>query len=177
MKTYVLSFLVFIFLFLSCQKDKFRLPSEQIVIFEVAYSNWAWGYQHKGFFITVDGERLAYETSPDYRPLDENNEISTADLVFNLSLADSTLSEINVSKIERKAADISEAATGEVTSEEGTSADFGGVTAYAYQQIDSNTYQRIILGGCGDRNLVNSNKKAKKLADWLLDIWESPRCF
>jgi len=155
-----------------CEKE-YEAPGDQPVYFEYHYENWAWGHQERGWLIDGDGAVRAYDFPEKYRLPDSAGYLSAQDLVYNLSMCDTTLQIIDPSDLNNHIGLISGAATGEIGEEESVAFDAGSsvLSCYLYDP-ELNLYQYVFLASSGDWKQINDSRDAKILVNWIKGLGE-----
>ena len=176
------NFRLFIFLALvyfsltGCAKessiDKTNILSQKI-FFQYEYVNYAWGFQHQGWFIDSTGNVYSYNLPENdaWKRGDENGVISASDLNENMSKANLTGYRINTGELASKVDLINKAKLGEITEPVWAAADAGAMI-YSCYTYDSSTksYKKILLKQLGDYRADNKSKSADYLYRWMESV-------
>lgn len=152
--------------------DKTSILSQKL-FFQYEYINYAWGFQHQGWFIDSTGKVYSYNLpeSDTWNSGDENGVISASDLNENLSKAHSTGYTINTRELASKIDLINKAKLGEISEPVQVGADAGAMI-YSCYTYDSSTksYKRVILKKLGDYRVDNNSKSAYYLYKWMESV-------
>jgi hypothetical protein len=153
----------------------------QRLLFERARSNFAWGTQSNGRFVTADGDVYEYSTSLQddgtfgdlLRREDRMTEQQVSAKYGPSPVLVETISE---SELLTMFALVAEARTGALF-EAYCGAD-GGMDEYVAWLYDPSTllYSPVLIGAEGDTCVVNSNPAAATLMDWLCTLTGGMRC-
>lgn len=163
--------LIFIFcinIFFSCQKET-RLKTSQIAYFELTYENHAWGSFYGIIMIDGDGNILIPSQSS-FSHLnypDDNNQLSSEDLVHNLSIVDSVIQTVPQMELDIAIDKIPATLNSSLGKEENVGADRGKYQYYAYLLLENGKYQKILLGQRGDWNRYSNVTEADELVDFI----------
>lgn len=163
--------LVLLFLTLlgsSCEKSDYMGPEDQPVFFEYRYVNRAWGVADRGWLIDHEGRLMGFDLPVDYRWPDSTGHVSTADLEYNLSQADTILSIMGAKEFEKHVRMIQGAAEGNLGERRPRGADMGSsyLSCYAYDPRSA-SYTFVLLAQRGDWEQDNLSAEAEKLVKWL----------
>lgn len=156
-----------------CSKEYYYGPEDQPVYFEYRYINYAWGLADRGWLIDNEGNIRGFEFPESYRVPDSAGHISTADLEYNLSQADTLLSSISIGEFEKHIKLIGGAADGNLGEAKQRGADMGSavLSCYAYDP-DNDAYSYVLLARKGDWEQFNQSAEAEKLVKWLKEQGE-----
>ncbi len=146
--------------------------SEQRVVFEKTYVNYAWGYALSGQYIDTEGNIYSYNHSQEeWNPIDPNR-ITEAELreKYSNSELQSTIDPETILDYRNL---IDAAADGPFLETEQIIFDAGTVTfvAYLYDSSDS-TYIPVLLVQGGETNQTNLSLEALTLSLWLAQVFE-----
>jgi hypothetical protein len=148
------------------------------ILFQYSYINYAWFFQHEGFFIDNEGQILTYSRSSNIHPYpdnwhfpDENNRITEAEMNENLlqtEISEKKIDKAILQKYARKLSSIKENAYIEYQN----SYDAGASVpvCYLYDEY-TKTYKEILLSQYGDFVSINKDKTAKEIDEWLTAIF------
>jgi hypothetical protein len=173
----IIGFGLVIFFLLSCEKKVDDLKpdfSNQKVLFQVDYINFAWGYQHSGFLIDSSGHVYCYQLPKDWNNCDSNRFLTVSEMDSNLNWTDSICYTINKHELDLKKQLIIEASKGTISEPIHEMYDFGGIE-YSGYLLNKKTqkYESILLKQTGDFQIDNSSHAAIDLYNWLLTINKS----
>ena len=162
-------------LFVSCTKDKVTIPSSQKILFGCFFINYAWGYNHQGFFIDNEGKIMNFSQIGNHNDVswnfpDEYGNISESALMENLQKT-----TINETKIDKNTLKLYSDKIYSVEDDDFTEYqamyDAGASICVCYH-YDENTgmYKQVLLSQEGDWVKTNNNEYAKQISDWLSSI-------
>jgi hypothetical protein len=168
MKTKNLIFLLFLVL-TSCNSE---LPNfKQKVLFELHYSNWAWGYQNRGFLIDSLGYVRAFDLSKktsEWNSPDSTGYITKDKMDGNLEFCDSVICQLNADTLSHYIGKIWGASKGTISKPEMQMADFGELVYSAYIYDDkTNRYKVVMIKTYGDWMSNNSSTEAEEIYAWM----------
>lgn len=145
----------------------------QNILFEVQYINFAWGYQHSGFYINKKGEVFNYKydaNSAVWKPNKDN--YYTEEELLNKYKPNNTLVDtidkciiFNKKKLIPQAMQSNYSDTTQIGADQGTTS----YICYYYNSI-KNKYLEIVLEQDGDWNYKKESLEADSLINWLKDI-------
>jgi hypothetical protein len=163
-----------IFLFASilagCKKN-YIVSDKQVILFQMEYINYAWDYQHRGYFIDNEGNILTYDNPQEWNFPDNGSVISQDKLFENLSKC--TISEriIPREELEKFSKHIRNIASSKVSAPKNVGADMGSITYNCYQFDEGSlTYKSFLIKMEGDNTCENLNFFSKKVASWMKEI-------
>jgi hypothetical protein len=154
-----------------------RAPS-QLVLFQQAFINYAWGYQNRGWFVDRDGYVKAYRVSGNADSWNlaektgpDSGYIAQAALEENYALADRIIYQVPSKELAEKYSLIAQAAEGPYSPRTQTAFDAGAVYFIAYMpDQDRSMYRQVLLSLSGDFSRFNENPAAQELEKWLVGI-------
>lgn len=168
--------LIAIFLYtvvsISCEKDNYQILSDQPVLFQFNYINYAWGYQHTGWFIDPYGSIHGYNLPNKWVFPESDGYISKIDLLTNLRSADKEyVYRISSSELATYTNLIIRASNGAISDLVNAACD-AGVASYNCYIWDTGKqkYKAVLLKQDGDFEQKNTSKEAEKITDWLEEI-------
>lgn len=169
MKTKKIISALILILITSCNSES---PDfKQKILFEVHYTNWAWGYQNNGFLIDSLGYVSAFDLSKktiEWNSPDSTGYISKEKMDQNLSFCDSVITQISSDSLSHYVGKIWEASKGKLSKPEMQMADFGEISYYAYIfDANTNRYKRVTIKQFGDWMINNSSSEAEEIYNWL----------
>jgi hypothetical protein len=153
-----------------CKKNH-SLNENQQILFQFDYLNYAWGYQHHGFFIDSEGNVLKYSNPEGWNFPDSELNLSAAKTEENISKCIPAGISIDKDELLRYASYINNISQSKVTAIKNAGAD-GGTSQYICYQFSANsgTYKGHIVKMEGDFTCENLNYYSKKVALWMKDI-------
>jgi hypothetical protein len=160
----------------SCKKNEITISTSQKILFECFYINFAWGYNHQGFFIDNEGRIMDYSQYGNYNDTiwnfpDNQGNISEQALMENLQKT--TIRDILIdTNILKKYADKIYLVTNNDFTEYHASYDAGSIVYVCYR-YDENTriYEQVLLSQEGDWVKINNNEYALQISNWLTSIY------
>ena len=156
-----------------CKKN-YIVSDKQVILFQVEYINYAWDYQHRGYFIDNEGNILTYNNPQEWNFPDNGSVISQDKLFENLSKC--TISEriIPHDELEKFAKHISNIASSKVSALKNVGADIGTTTFTCYQFDEGSlTYKSSLIKMEGNSTCENLNFFSRKVASWMREISDS----
>jgi hypothetical protein len=152
-------------------------PPEAKYVFAVTYDNYAWGVQHRGFFITTDGELFFYDhklSDDNLTGIYLNNTYTEIEISENFGDEPTLFEQIDLEELTLLRNKIPAAQQGELSDDEQACNDMGRLAFFAFT-FDPNTekYTPVLLEKYGDSTQINYADEAKQLRDWLLEKTES----
>ncbi len=151
------------------------IPSEQKLLFEASYVNYAWGFTYSGIYVNAAGEVWSYQ-SKDGAPRDPSLEVSVkasmteAEITAKYASSAKLLTTVPKDVLLAKLASAREAERGALT-ESGNCADYGVITYVAWRyDPGSGQYAPTRLGADGDAASRNSSPSAEVVVEWLASL-------
>jgi len=171
------TFLVKIFLFLlivlfitGCKKNNV-ISEKQAILFQIEYINYAWGYQHNGFFIDSEGNVLTYKNPQKWNFPDKNLNLSESQVNDNISYCLNSGKKIPREELLKYVNFIKNISSSKVTALKNVAADAGSLEYICYQfSENSGTYKGYLIKMEGDFTCENLNFYSKKVTTWLRNI-------
>lgn len=150
--------------------DDPELPTELAVLFQYEYINWAWGYQHRGWFIDNHGNRRKFDISEsgNWKNTDNDGYISKEDLAFNFAKATEIAQQIPLLAVVQNEQLIPGTVNGDLSEPESGGADMGAFAYFCYAWNEElQMYKKQLLTVEGDWRQHNTNTDAIALTKWL----------
>ncbi len=162
---------VFVFFFLAgCNKHDV-INDNQEILFQYNYINYAWGYQHNGYFIDNEGNILAYNNPEEWNFPDNNYNLSKEQFIENVHHCHKTGEKIEYNELIKYTGYIKNIASCKVTARKNIAVDAGSSEYICYQLSGNNElYKGYIIKIEGNSTCENLNFYSKKLASWMKDI-------
>lgn len=149
-------------------KPKDTLQSEQLVYFQVVYRNYAWGFQHNGYYIDAKGNAHRYNLPATWIGCDSLSEISAEDLKKNLEQCDSIVPFKLQLDLQEKILLIDRIDQSNISTRTNRGADMGACSYFAFTyNNETKKYKRIFLETIGDWSYKNESLEAIELCNWL----------
>ncbi|MGE5419876.1 MAG: hypothetical protein ACM3UT_06795 [Chloroflexota bacterium] len=156
-----------------CREDSI-VSHDQEILFQLDYTNYAWGYQHYGYMIDNQGRILTYD-NPDKWNFPDNNFILTEEQVeHNISMCRISDEKISREELEKFSSYIEKISTSKLTAMKNTGADAGTLQfiCYSYSE-NTQVYKGILIKSEGDFSAENLNFHSKKVIAWMRSIEET----
>ncbi len=173
MKLYLTKLLLLFSLFLAftgCKKN-FVISDRQVILFELKYVNYAWGYQHRGFLIDNEGNVLSYNNPEGWNFPDSEYRLNEKQVGENISRCTHTGIRIPKTELNKYSGYIKNIASSKVTALKDVAADAGSTEYICYQfSENSGTYKGYIIKMEGDFTCENLNFYSKRVAEWMKNI-------
>lgn len=153
-----------------CKKN-FVVNSEQEILFQMDYVNYAWGYQHYGFMIDNEGRILVYDNPDKWNFTDENYVLTADQVAENISMCRISAERIPEEELKKFASYIENIASSKVTAIRNTGADAGIMQIICFRYSGkSPAYRGYLIKSEGDISAENLNFFSKKVIAWLREI-------
>jgi len=164
----LLSFLVFTSAALeSCRKGNV-ISSEQKMLFQYSYVNYAWGSNNQGLIIDTEGNLLLYNNPEKWNFPDNSSTLTQAQVKENLSYCVSTGRKVTGAELQKYASYIANLAASKVTAKKAVAADMGTFNYYCFTYSEgSSSYREVTIRTAGDFEFENLNFYTKKIIDWM----------
>jgi|WetSurMetagenome_2_1015567.scaffolds.fasta_scaffold104495_2 hypothetical protein len=157
----------------SCQKKDNSISevfpnTNQLVLFQVEYSNYAWGYSHNGIIIDSSGNVGYFKYPKNWHDMDSLGYISESEMNDNLSQIDTIYLTVDKNTLLRNFNLVQYAAEGEISIPESTGADMGETvySAFIYDPV-SRKYKQVLINQFGDWSRNNKSREANQILHWL----------
>lgn len=165
-------FLVFLFLIIGCDKDDDILSeTDQTILFQCEYVNYAWGYQHNGWIIDSAGNVRRFRKPEQWHFVDSLGLISSKDMHDNIQKTDSIILKIDKQTLLYYFEKLKDASKGKLSEprQEMFDAGIAQFSGYLYQE-DSKKFKQVILRQIGDMAFENRSAEANKIYNWMLQL-------
>ncbi|MDD5773146.1 MAG: hypothetical protein PHX78_06735 [bacterium] len=153
---------------------------KQKFLFELEHINFAWGYNHYGFYIDNEGSIYSYQYSKNDKKFDfnENKFYTEEELSEKYSHLKKLIKVIDIKILNEKSKLIESASKGNYSERVGMGADQGGTDYIAYLfDPKINKYKVVELCVEGDWSYFNLSDSAKDLTSWLKNILKTEEIF
>jgi hypothetical protein len=176
MKTSTLKIILGILLLMltaACKKDNL-ISDKQTVLFQFEYINYAWGYQHTGYFIDKEGNVLTYNNPREWNFPD--NDLTLSDKQIAENIAKCSLSSVKASKedVQKYSNYIKNICSSKVTALKNVAADAGSSEFSCFQFSEkSGLYKGCLIKMEGNFTCENLNFYSKKVVLWMKGISKS----
>jgi len=154
-------------------------PIDQYILFEICYSNFAWGSILRGFYVTNDGQVIHYNYNGTAWPAPQwYEEYTEWDLLFRYSHNPEPCRIIPPDELYAMYELVPAAGEGELSDSVARCFDFGEVYFVAYIfDADNCVYQPVLLELAGDFAQKNFAPEAEQLVEWLMMCgWDDIPC-
>jgi hypothetical protein len=166
-------------IFLSCLlavvitgcKKNITVSNRQAILFEFEYVNYAWNYQHYGFFIDNEGNVLTYNNPETWNFPDRDLRISEDKVAENLLMCTNSGIRIPKPELQKYSNHIKNIASSKVSALKNAADDAGSAEYICYHYSESTgMYKGTIIKMEGDFTCENLNFFSRKVVEWLKDI-------
>ena len=157
----------------ACQKNN-GLNEKQTILFQFEYINYAWGYQHTGYFIDKEGNVLTYHNPQEWNFPD--NDLLLSDKLFAENIARCSLSSMKISKeeLQKYSNYIKNISSSKVTALKNIAADAGSSEFICFQMSEkTGQYKGYVIKMEGNFTCENLNFFSKKVVSWMKGISRS----
>lgn len=162
-----------IFVLMSCEStddsinEVFPGP-DQLILFQVEHSNYAWGYSHNGILIDSSGNIGYFNYPKNWHYIDTAGYITESDLIENMSQIDTFYFKVERSTLLRFFSLVRRAAEGEITKPVSAGADMGETVYSAFLfDHDARKYKQVLINQFGDWSRYNKSPEASQIHQWL----------
>jgi hypothetical protein len=167
-------FSLFTILLITGCKKNIVISKKQMILFQVEYINYAWGYLHIGFIIDSEGNVLTYKNPLDWNFPDNDFIITQNQVKDNISKCTNSGEKISKVELQKYANYIKNISSSKVTALKNVAADAGSLQYTCYQFFEnSGTYKSYLIKMEGDFTCENLNFFSKKVSIWLKSINDS----
>ena len=176
MKTFRINFffiLLTAFFVIGCKKNVV-INEKQAILFQVDYVNYAWGYQHNGFFIDNKGNVQTYKNPQIWNFPDKNFNLSENQVRDNIGHCLNSGKKIPSEELKKYSSYIKNISSSKVTALKNISADAGSMEYICYQfSENTGSYKGSLIKMEGDFTCENLNFFSKKVTIWLKNLNDS----
>jgi hypothetical protein len=165
--TFMISVLV------SCQNKETLIKevfpnTNQLVLFKVEYTNYAWGYSHSGILIDSSGKVGYFKNPKNWHSIDTSGYISESEMNDNISQIDTFYLNVNKNILLKNFNLVLYAAEGEISKPISSGADMGETvySAFLYDSV-AREYKHVLINQSGDWSRNNKSPEASQILDWL----------
>jgi hypothetical protein len=157
----------------SCQNKETSIfeaspNTNQLVLFKVEYTNYAWGYSHSGILIDSSGKVGYFKNPENWHSIDTSGYISESEMNDNTSQIDSFYLTVDKNILLKNFNLVLYAADGEISKPINSGADMGETvfSAFLYDSV-AGEYKHILINQSGDWSRNNKSPEARQILDWL----------
>ena len=165
--TFLISVLV------SCQKNNNSINdvfpnTNQLILFRVEYTNYAWGYSHSGILIDSSGKVGYFKNPKNWHSIDTSGYICESEMNDNISQIDSFYLTVDRNILLRNFNLVQYAAEGEISKPNNSGADMGETvhSAFLYDPV-AGKYKHVLINQSGDWSRNNKSPESKQILQWL----------
>jgi hypothetical protein len=156
-----------------CKKNIVN-TGNQVLLFQLDYVNYAWGYQHNGFLIDNEGNILTYSNPEAWHFPDNDLILSEKDVNENINKCTHSGIKIPAEELHKFSNYIKNIASSKVTAVKNTGADAGSTEFICYLFSQSTLkYKGTLIKKEGDFTCENLNFFSKKVVVWMREINDS----
>ncbi len=160
-------------LFVACDRDCGGKPVtiDSFALFQYEFKNEAWGHQHEGWFIDVEGVIGHYELPSVWIEPDSMGFLTEEELDLNMAKADEIIGNVNNADLNTYSELLNQVNPFDLSSFEVVGADGGDGYLYGYQwKPSSGRFHRVLLARGIDYHQRNLDPEAVEITEWLIDI-------
>ena len=166
----ILLLCLFTVMMTGCKKNNV-ISNRQAILFEFEYVNYAWNYQHYGFYIDNEGNVVTYMNPEIWNFPDRDLRISEDKISENLLMCKNSGLRIPKSDLQKYSNHIQNIASSKVSALKNAADDAGSAEYICYQYSESTgMYKGTIIKMEGDFTCENLNFFGKKVAEWMKNI-------
>jgi hypothetical protein len=168
---YALGLIILTILFSTGCKKNYIIREKQAIMFQLDYTNYAWGYEHKGFIIDYEGNVLIYNNPEVWNFPDKDFSMSKKQISENISSCIRSGMKIPDEELHKYTNYIKNIASSKVSAIKNVAADAGSLKFICYQLSESTgIYTGHLIKMEGDFTCENLNFFAKKTSSWMKEI-------
>lgn len=166
-----ISFLLCVVLLTSCEKQKGDVTfpnANQKILFQVEYTNYAWGYSHNGFLIDSSGTITLFKYPQSWHNADLKGYISESDMEENIKQLDTISYTIDKSEVLKYFSLLEGILKGELSKPYNRMFDAGETdySGFLYDQ-EKKQYKQVLIKRDGDWSIDNNSPDAEAVFHWL----------
>lgn len=152
----------------ACANDLLPRPQPGAYVFEVQYTNYAWGPTWQGVSVDANGDVWSFDASDVRNPQPESDPITGVALQAKYAHHRRLVAHVGAQELALREAMIAAAAHGPLNAPVGGCADAGILKYRAFQyEAATDTYTPVLLHQQGDEARANSAPEAAQLTAWL----------
>jgi hypothetical protein len=158
-------------LFITGCKKSYVISDKQVIMFQLEYVNYAWGYHHNGFIIDNDGNIMTYRNPEGWNFPDNDFSLSESQVAKNIGSCIQSGKKIPKEELEKYTNYINNITLSKITAIKNVAADAGSLKFICYRFSESTgTYKGYLIKMEGDFTCENLNFYSKKVVAWMRDI-------
>jgi hypothetical protein len=169
MKNKIHYLVFFVLSIMGCEKINDSYPNEnQLVLFQVEYINYAWGYSHHEILIDSSGNVRYFKYPNSWHQPDTAGYITESDMNENIQQLDSVSLTIENDILFKYFSILKGASEGHLSHLVNRMFD-AGTTIYSGYLFDSimKEYKHVLIKQWGDWSIENNSPEAEKIYRWL----------
>lgn len=161
----------FILISLACDSGVMPVATEQQVLFQVAYRNFAWGERNSGFFIDSQGRILRYDNPETWHFFDEKAVLTSAQMEENLEQTELNPLKVSLPELKQFSDKIQLIKGSDFSQRKSVGNDMGAVRYYAlvFNKTEK-SYSPVLLAETGDFEIYRKDPSAIEIRVWLEEI-------
>jgi len=166
----VLSLILIAFSISGCEKA-YVVSKGQEILFQQEYINYAWGFQHYGFIIDINGNVLTFNNPDKWNFPDKDGKLTEQQVKENIASCTLTGKKIAKMDLNKYINYIDNISSSKVTAAKTTGNDMGSLVYYCYQFSENNSsYRATKIKMEGDSQCENLNYFSKRVVHWMKKI-------
>jgi hypothetical protein len=167
-------FVLCVLFLMSCKKQEVNdtFPNaHQLILFQVEYINYAWGFSHSGFLIDSSGIVTTFKYPKNWHHADSTGYISVSDMENNIRQLDTITFTISKNELLKNFSMLEKISKGKLIKPPYRAFD-AGTTDFSGFLFDSNKqqYKHILIKRVGDCPIENNSPEAEEVFQWLLKV-------
>jgi hypothetical protein len=157
----------------ACKKNNL-ISDKQTVLFQFEYINYAWGYQHTGYFIDKEGNVLTYTNPREWNFPGKNLTLSDKQMAENVAMCSPSSIKISKEDVQKYYNYIKNISSSKVTALKNVAADAGSSEFFCFQLSEkTGMYNGSLIKMEGNFTCENLNFYSKKVVSWMKGITKS----
>ena len=164
---------LFALAFTACEDKDFSTSDvKQLVLFQIEFVNYAWGYNHSGIIIDSAGNVRRFSFPEIWHSADSTGYITEHDMNENLAQAGNPLITVGRDTLMHYFRKLDEAAGGKLSDPYNRMADAGETVFSGYFYFPAERkYKTILIKRWGDWCVDNYSKEADEIYNWLTSVY------
>lgn len=173
MKNKVAFLFVFILFLSGCEKnDQSNYGLKQLVLFQVEYVNYAWGYSHSGIVIDSTGNVGYFRLPENWHSPDSLGYISESDMNDNFRQLNDVPVTVTKEALVKYYSMLPEASQGKLSKPVNRMADAGATVYSGFLYFPSiKKYKQVLIRQWGDWEIENYSPEAEEIFKWLKNVY------
>ena len=164
-------------LLLGCEKHNESWPNaNQLILFQVEYNNYAWGYDHRGIIIDSSGTVRSFTFPENWHHPDTEGYLSESDMNENIEQLDTGMFSIDKNELFKHFSKLQRISEGELSEPKNTANDAGETdfSGYLYD-LSKKQYKHVLIKREGDWSIDNNAPDAEEVIRWLMKVYLDQR--